>query len=106
MPRHPQLRLAALALCLATTLGAQSPTASTKDSVGRAVPRFYDWYLPRAARPGKQDVMMLAATHCPIPFDGALVHWLRVDSSARAHAKGEIDGLDGDPYLRAGTTRA
>lgn len=92
---------AALTLCAAATLGAQAPATSTRDSVARAVQRFYDWYLPRAARPGKQDVMMLAATHGPLPFDGALVHWLRVDSTARARAKGEIDGLDGDPYLNA-----
>ena len=44
---------------------------------------------------------MLAATHGPLPFDTMLVHWLRVDSTARARAKGEIDGLDGDPYLNA-----
>jgi hypothetical protein len=93
--------LAVVALCSATTLVAQSPTTPTKDSVGRAVQGFYDWYLPRFAKPGEQDVMMLAATHGPVPFDAALVHWLRVDSTARARAKGEIDGLDGDPYLNA-----
>ena len=97
--RARTLLVAALALCVAQSLSAQAPTQSTRDSVGRAVQRFYDWYLPRFAKPGTRDVMMLAATHGPIPFDTVLVHWLRVDSTARARAKGEIDGLDGDPYL-------
>jgi hypothetical protein len=82
--------LVALALCIAHTLGAQSPSRATKDSIGRAVQRFYDWYLPRFANPRGRDVMMLAATKGPIPFDTVLVHWLRVDSTARARAKDEI----------------
>lgn len=44
-------------------------------------------------------MMMAAATHGPLPFDAELVRWLRIDSTARARAKGEVDGLDGDPYL-------
>jgi len=48
-----------------------------------------------------QDVMMTAATRGPLPFDSELVRWLRIDSTARARAKGEIDGLDGDPFLNA-----
>jgi hypothetical protein len=101
---HPRVclhLLSVLALCVAHTVGAQSPTKATKDSVSRAVQRFYDWYLLRFAKPGTRDVLMLAATNAPIPFDTVLVHWLRVDSTARARAKGEIDGLDGDPYLNA-----
>jgi hypothetical protein len=93
--------LAVAALCIGIPLSAQSPTTATKDSVGRAVQAFYDWYLPRFAKPGEEDVMMRAATHGPIPFDAALLHWLRVDSTARARAKDEIDGLDGDPYLNS-----
>ena len=93
--------LVALVLCIAHTLSAQSPSRATKDSIGRAVQGFYDWYLPRFANPRGRDVMMLAATKGPIPFDTVLVHWLRVDSTARARAKDEIDGLDGDPYLNA-----
>ena len=99
--RARPLLLAALALCVAHTLGAQSPSHATMDSIGRAVQGFYTWYLPRFAHPRGRDVMMLAATKGPIPFDSVLVHWLRVDSTARARAKDEIDGLDGDPYLNA-----
>jgi hypothetical protein len=97
----PSVSFAVLALVIANRLGAQSPATTTTDSVGRAVQRFYNWYLPRFAKPGTRNVMMLAATHGPIPFDSTLVHWLRVDSIAQARAKGEIDGLDGDPYLNA-----
>lgn len=49
----------------------------------------------------RQDMLMNAATHGPLPFDPELVRWLRIDSTARARAKNEIDGLDGDPYLNS-----
>lgn len=101
MHRVRPLLLAVLALCVAHTTGAQTPSKATQDSVGRVVQQFYRWYRPQFAKPGTRDVMMYAATSGPIPFDTVLVHWLRVDSTARSRAKGEIDGLDGDPYLNS-----
>ena len=74
---------------------------SSTDSARFVVQRFYDWYLPRAANPRKRDMLMEAAARGPLPFDRELIRWLRIDSTARARAKGEIDGLDGDPYLNA-----
>jgi hypothetical protein len=95
------LFVVAATLCIGPTAQGQSPSADQKGAVHRLVQRFYDWYLPQVANPHGQDVMMKAATHGPIPFDPQLVRWLRIDSTARARAKGEIDGLDGDPFLNA-----
>jgi hypothetical protein len=86
---------AALLPCATTT--AQTPA----DSARRLVQQFYDWYVPRAANPRGRDMVMQAATRGPVPFDAELVRWLRIDSIARARAKDEVDGLDGDPYLNA-----
>jgi hypothetical protein len=89
------------ALWFAVDARAQSPTTAARDSVRRSVQGFYDWYLPQFARPRGRDVMMNAATHGPVPFAPELIRWLRIDSTARARAKGEVDGLDGDPFLNA-----
>lgn len=88
------------ALCLAAGLHAQGPAAAS-DSARSVAQRFYDWYVPRAAHPREQDVVMVAATRGPLVFDPELVRWLRIDSTARARAKDEVDGLDGDPFLNA-----
>jgi hypothetical protein len=80
---------------------AQQRPAIAADSVRKVVQRFYDWYVPRAAKPRGRDVVMLAATHGPVAFDAELVRWLRIDSTARARTKDEVDGLDGDPYLNS-----
>ena len=46
-------------------------------------------------------MIMVAATGSPLHFDPELVRWLRIDSTARARNKTEVDGLDGDPYLNS-----
>ena len=46
-------------------------------------------------------MVMRAATHGPLAFDPELVKWLRIDSTARARSKDEVNGLDGDPYFNA-----
>jgi len=92
----------AAALCCATgSLSAQQRSHTDADSARTLVQRFYNWYVPRAANPRGRDMIMQAATHGPLPFDNELVRWLRIDSTARARAKDEVDGLDGDPYLNA-----
>lgn len=89
-------------LCVFTCqAAAQQRPDIAPDSVRKVVQRFYDWYVPRAAKPRGRDMVMTAATHGPIAFDGELVRWLRIDSTARARAKDEVDGLDGDPYLNS-----
>jgi hypothetical protein len=95
-------QLTAMALAAAASLAsAQAETRSERDSVHRAVQAFYNWYTPRAASPRGLDMVMRAATHGPLAFDPELVKWLRIDSTARARTKGEVSGLDGDPYLNA-----
>ena len=46
-------------------------------------------------------MVMRAATHGPLAFDPDLVKWLRIDSTARARTKDEVNGLDGDPYFNS-----
>ena len=104
LPRGMNLRLLPFAavLCVASSaLQAQVTLRTPADSAQRVVQRFYDWYVARAINPHGRDMVMIAAVEGPLPFDAELVHWLRVDSTARARAVGEIDGLDGDPYLNA-----
>lgn len=95
-----QLAAAAL-VAVASLASAQAETRIERDSVRRAVQAFYDWYTPRAAKPRGVDMVMRAATHGPLAFDPELVKWLRIDSTARARTKDEVNGLDGDPYFNA-----
>jgi hypothetical protein len=99
----PSIRsaLAALLCFVASALPGQQASTTDADSARRIVQRFYDWYVPRAAKPGGRDVVMQAAAHGPLPFAPELVRWLRIDSTARAKTPNEINGLDGDPYLNA-----
>jgi hypothetical protein len=90
-----------IALCLATGVHAQGSASSSSDAARQAAQRFYDWYVPRAAQPRGKDMIMAAAARGPLAFDRELVRWLRIDSTARARAKDEVDGLDGDPFLNA-----
>ena len=103
MPMSGAVRSLVLVLCVAgATAQAQKPRAATQNDSARAlVQRFYDWYLPREANPRGRDLIMYAAVRGPLPFDAELVRWLRIDSTARARAKDEVVGLDGDPYLNA-----
>jgi len=95
-------QLAAMAVAAAASLAsAQRETQIERDSVRRAVQAFYNWYTPRAAKPRGVDMVMRAATHGPLSFDPELVKWLRIDSTARARSKDDVNGLDGDPYFNA-----
>ena len=95
-------QLAAMAVAAAASLAsAQRETQIERDSVRRAVQAFYNWYTPRAAKPRGVDMVMRAATHGPLSFNPELVKWLRIDSTARARSKDDVNGLDGDPYFNA-----
>ena len=85
----------ALIGALPACIGAQ-PVA---ESAQRAVQRFYDWYVPRQEHAGGPDTWMVALTRGPLQVDPELVRWFRIDSTAQARAKGEIDGIDWDPFL-------
>ena len=97
-----RLTIVAATCIAAAALPAQkAPANAPTDSARRLVQQFYDWYVPRAANPRGRDMFMFAATRGPVRFDPELVRWLRIDSTARARAKDEVDGLDGDPYLNS-----
>jgi len=93
--------VASFLTCMSSTVRAQTAAPNAHaDSARRVVQQFYTWYVPRAANPRGRD-MIMGATRGPVPFNPELVRWLRIDSTARARAKDEVDGLDGDPYLNS-----
>ena len=93
--------IGAILVCVGAPMHAQQRAANKADSARRVVQTFYDWYVPRAANPRGRDMIMAAATHGPVRLGPELSHWLRIDSTARARSKDEVNGLDGDPYLNA-----
>jgi hypothetical protein len=65
------------------------------------VQSFYDWYLRQPE--GKTDPWALdtAIKQRPELFDAPLLKALQIYANARAHANGEIGGLDFDPFLNS-----
>jgi hypothetical protein len=61
---------------------------------------FYQQYVPRAAESGLTAIDSLLRQR-PDLFDAKLLAALRQDATARAAAVGEIDGLEGDPFLNS-----
>jgi hypothetical protein len=89
-----------LVMSAAVSSRAQSTAAAVNQQTARrTVQRFYDWYVPIARRSSKPLPWMRALTHKGITFSPELARALRRDSVAQARAKGEIDGLDYDPFV-------
>ena len=86
---------------LATVLAAACArtTTLTGDDAERAVAEFYAWYVPLAH--DSSDGGMHAVRDRPVLFLPSLVTALREDSVANAQSKGDVVGLDGDPFLNA-----
>lgn len=75
--------------------GADAPADS---AAVRFVRSFYQAYGPRGAASGLAAVDSLLVEQ-PTLFTPELLTALRRDAAARAAAKGEIDGLDWEPFL-------
>jgi hypothetical protein len=73
----------------------QSPESS---SCQRFAQRFYDWYVPFTQQKHFAG-FDVALQRKPTSFSTELLRALRVDSEAQARAKGELVGLDFDPFL-------
>ena len=70
------------------------------ESARKFVQEFYDWYAPgvvKASERGKQFDWRSRASD----FDPALVRALKEDEEAQAKAKGDIVGIDFDPFLNS-----
>lgn len=73
----------------------QSPESS---SCQRFAQQFYDWYVPFTQKKHLR-ASDVALQRKPTMFSTELLRALRIDSEAQARAKGELVGLDFDPFL-------
>jgi hypothetical protein len=60
---------------------------------------FYDWYVPLTQKSLKYPASDLAIQRKAVVFDPALLRALRADSAAQRRFKGEIAGIDFDPFV-------
>jgi hypothetical protein len=90
----------AISLTLPTPAVAQVASGTADSSSCRGfVQQFYDWYVPFAQTTIKGRASDLALRHKAEVFSPALLGALKVDSDASARAKGEIVGIDFDPFV-------
>ncbi len=81
-------------------LEAQRKTAEEiQKSCRNFVKQFYDWYVPQAVKEHTGPVSDLALEDKSYAFSPELLRQLKEDYEAQANAKGEIVGLDFDPFL-------
>jgi hypothetical protein len=97
---NPACLIGILALAQASTFhGPKTMTPTEIASARRFVQDFYDWYTPKALSYKNGPASDLAIKSKSALFNPQLVHALRNDSAARAKARGDIVGLDFDPFL-------
>src|ERR1700748_294042 len=99
MGQHARIVGSGCCVAVSLTLLAQVASGPPDSSASRRfVQQFYDWYVPSTktthGRPSD-----LALQHKPEVFSPDLLRALKVDSEAAARAKGEIDGIDFDPFV-------
>lgn len=80
--------------------GGFPPKADT-ESVRRLVQSFYDWYVPEGSVESLSPSFDRALRTKSSLFSPKLLKALREDSAAQSKAKGEIVGLDFDPFLNS-----
>jgi hypothetical protein len=90
-------------LCMAwpTSVASQEVSSPSQDkgSCRLFVQAFYDWYVPFTQKSTKDSGWGVAVRYKAKVFNTGLLHALKVDSEASAQAKGEIVGLDFDPFV-------
>lgn len=89
-------------LLAASSLFAQgTPPQDARKSCRDFVQAFYDWYVPVALKHSRVRPADLALAHKGSAFSPELAQALREDSKAQAKVKGELVGLDFDPFLNS-----
>jgi hypothetical protein len=84
----------------AGTAVAQTPVRQAESTACRKfVQEFYDWYSPLARKSTREPGWNLALQRKPEAFSADLLKALKIDSDAAARAKGDIVGLDFDPFV-------
>ena len=71
----------------------------TTQSVRQFVQAFYDWYVPKALGGGPGAPWRAALEAKPGSFSPEIASLLRKEIRVQAQTKGEISGLDFDPFL-------
>lgn len=82
---------------LATSVQAEPTNA--KDAVRKVVQSFYIWYAPIARQDHKGPAFLIALKQKPHLFSPELSQALFADARAQSIAKGEIVGINWDPFL-------
>lgn len=75
------------------------PQSRENLSCQRFAQQFYDWYVPFTEKQLPMPASDVALRRKPTVFSPELLPALRIDSEAQARVKGEIVGLDFDPFL-------
>lgn len=94
-----------LAVMCCMLLGLLSPAcavtseAETTQSVRQFVQSFYDWYVPKALSSSPGPPWGAALQARPGSFSTEMASLLRKEIREQAQTKGEISGLDFDPFL-------
>jgi hypothetical protein len=83
-----------------------SASAAWADPAGQKqaadfVRKFYDWYVPIAHKPLKEDSSNVAIAKRGALFDPPLLKALKEDAEAARNSPGDIVGLDFDPFLNS-----
>jgi hypothetical protein len=96
------MKRSALCLCLLffglrpAQAAPQSPESSSCQQFAQ---QFYDWYVPFTQKRLHMPASDVALQRKAVVFSPQLLRALRIDSEAQARAKGELVGLDFDPFL-------
>lgn len=60
---------------------------------------FYSWYVPLTQKETNIPAFAVALQHRPAVFDPLLLRALKADFQAQQQAKGELVGIDFDPFV-------
>ena len=94
--------LLVFSLRISCQLFAQEKSAADADlACRRFVQEFYDWYVPKAVARHHGPAWVLALKEKKTVFSPDLFRKLEEDSEAQAKAKGDLVGLDFDPFLNS-----
>src|SRR5579872_7505605 len=97
------IRLGAWFAILAIAPGfSTAQVTSTPDqsaSCRRFAQAFYDWYVPLLQKQSNGPTSDIALRRKAEMFGPNLLRALKLDSAAQARAKGELVGIDFDPFV-------
>jgi hypothetical protein len=96
---HSVVCLAMLAIVSAPAMAQAQGRQPESSACRKFAQEFYDWYLPWTQKTTKQPASNLAIERKPEAFSPDLLKALKIDADASARAKGELVGLDFDPFL-------